>query len=555
MSRDKGTVDDKNFNELVERWRTASSDERDTFYRERLWPELKKRFKSISGYEQPEILLSLVGTSPEPVILTILALAPRRVHFICSTETERQLRFIVSETGLQPDQYDKTILKGIETGEVYQGFNELLNRYQGRKLACDITGGKKAMVVGAALISFLKNIPCYYVDPREYLADLRRPRPGSEEIVQLSNPYQVFRSVEEELADKLYNCGSYQPASEIYNTLCRKIPDPRKCHVKALVSSSYGEWFEFRFRSAYNFLSEAVNCAEQYRLFMDHVPRWKEQMEFLKPLTEDDRNKYYELLKKEEYRRSALISLAVKAQIALEISAIIKAGGDNANFIADLWKSLPTELKPKEDDQAVLTLFEGNDKHAVLVRTKDLVEAVLGGKYEEFQNEILLGEKSLDKIRKIKGMIKPGLPKTDFDNEIYKLIFDTKQLVGKNETNEHSSIYINSLVLLSLANQIGRKTIIPILSDLISSLPDELKKKLPEGFERFYNSRALATLGLNTDPGIDYTIFEYKKEKEGDSAENRLIRKETTAHYAIQEFLKYSINGTIREETIIRGSK
>ncbi|MEO0020723.1 MAG: hypothetical protein ABIK48_00915 [candidate division WOR-3 bacterium] len=318
MSRDKGTVDDKNFNELVERWRTASSDERDTFYRERLWPELKKRFKSISGYEQPEILLSLVGTSPEPVILTILALAPRRVHFICSTETERQLRFIVSETGLQPDQYDKTILKGIETGEVYQGFNELLNRYQGRKLACDITGGKKAMVVGAALISFLKNIPCYYVDPREYLADLRRPRPGSEEIVQLSNPYQVFRSVEEELADKLYNCGSYQPASEIYNTLCRKIPDPRKCHVKALVSSSYGEWFEFRFRSAYNFLSEAVNCAEQYRLFMDHVPRWKEQMEFLKPLTEDDRNKYYELLKKEEYRRSALISLAVKAQIALD---------------------------------------------------------------------------------------------------------------------------------------------------------------------------------------------------------------------------------------------
>ena len=256
-----------------------------------------------------------------------------------------------------------------------------------------------------------------------------------------------------------------------------------------------------------------------------------------------------------------------KAQIALELSAIIKAGGDNANFITDLWAAFPAELKPKEDDQAALTIFEGKDKYAVSVRTKDLVEAVLGGKYEEFQKDLLLGEKALDQIKKVRDLLRrddlrssfdrssamsrQSRSKHDFDTMVYDLTKATRKLIEENANGSNNDqIYVNSLVLLSLANQVGRQTIIPILSRLISDVPTEIQERLKARFEGFYQSRALAVLDLK-DTGIDFTVSERTGEKDSN---DRYIRIERTIHYSMTEFVHRSISRTIREETAERGS-
>ncbi|MFA5097986.1 MAG: hypothetical protein WC490_05095 [Candidatus Margulisiibacteriota bacterium] len=256
-----------------------------------------------------------------------------------------------------------------------------------------------------------------------------------------------------------------------------------------------------------------------------------------------------------------------KAQIALELSAIIKAGGDNAKFITDLWAAFPAELKPKEDDQAALTIFEGKDKYAVSVRTKDLVEAVLGGKYEEFQKDLLLGEKALDQIKKVRDLLrrddlrssfdrssamsKQSRSKHDFDTMVYDLTKATRKLIEENaDGSNNDQIYVNSLVLLSLANQVGRQTIIPILSRVISDVPEEIQKRLEARFEGFYQSRALAVLDLK-DTGIDFTVSERTGEKDSNQ---RYIRIERTTHYSMTEFVHRSISRTIREETADGGS-
>ena len=140
-------------------------------------------------------------------------------------------------------------------------------------------------------------------------------------------------------------------------------------------------------------------------------------------------------------------------------------------------------------------------------------------------------------------MSRQSRSKHDFDTKFYDLIKATRTLIEEN--GDKDKIYINSLVLLSLANQVGRQTIIPILSRVISDVPTEIQDRLKARFEGFYRSRALAVLDLK-DTGIDFTFSERTREKD---ANNRYIRREVRAHYSMTEFVHRSINRTIREET------
>ncbi len=267
-----------------------------------------------SDFERPGVLLMLVGTSPEPLVISIKKLRPQRVHFICTADSEKFIDRVVAGTGLQPSQFDKTLLKGFETQETYRAVKTLSERYSGQTLALDITGGKKAMVAGAALAGFLCELPVYYVDFREFDPEKRRPKPGSEFVARLANPYSVFGSIEESHADKLFNSGDYRGAELLYEALCSRIPDPRGCEVKRLASVAYAAWADFAFADAHRSLTEAVDRARQYGLLEPQRRLWEQQLAVLNPLKADKRERYYELLKDRSYFEAAALSLAARAE-------------------------------------------------------------------------------------------------------------------------------------------------------------------------------------------------------------------------------------------------
>jgi len=264
--------------------------------------------------ERPEVLLMLVGTSPEPLIISIGKLRPERVHFICTTDSEKYIDRVVSESKLVPSQTDKTVMTGLETQETYGAVKDLRGRYSGKVMALDITGGKKAMVAGATLAGFLLDLPVYYVDFREFDPEKRRPKPGSEFLARLPNPYSVFGSVEEAHADSLFAAGDYRAAELLYGALCRRVPDPRCCEVKRLVSAAYVAWDDFAFAQAHGLLTSAVEKARQYGCYDTQQMAWARQLELLGHLKDDARDRYYELLKGNDYFESAAVSLVVKAE-------------------------------------------------------------------------------------------------------------------------------------------------------------------------------------------------------------------------------------------------
>ena len=64
-----------------------------------------------------------------------------------------------------------------------------------REYYVDITGGKKSMVASAAI--FARDYDCnlLYVDYDEYLPELRRPLPGTEDLLLVYSPYKNLPDV------------------------------------------------------------------------------------------------------------------------------------------------------------------------------------------------------------------------------------------------------------------------------------------------------------------------------------------------------------------------
>ena len=69
--------------------------------------------------EKIEYLILSVGTSYEPLVLTISLLKPQKILFLCTKETERYLEKIVRYCGLQAGNNQKTIVSETDPSVIY----------------------------------------------------------------------------------------------------------------------------------------------------------------------------------------------------------------------------------------------------------------------------------------------------------------------------------------------------------------------------------------------------------------------------------------------------
>ena len=251
------------FDALVEKWEKMDYNSFDdkkaasTFYDEYIFPFVKETFinnpKNRPNKEYDGLILPL-GYSPEPLILSILAIKPERVGLLYTNETEKLLPRIQGETALTLDQLDKLKIDGSSTVDVYKAIMELYEKWERPKnVAVDITGGKKSMVGGAAMAGAVLSADIFYVDNTKFTHG--KPEPCSEYLNLLDNPYTVFGDLEVEKARDLYNRHDYTGASRIFDQLAKQVGNPDLIMVYeayGLLCAIYEAWDNLDFENVIN---------------------------------------------------------------------------------------------------------------------------------------------------------------------------------------------------------------------------------------------------------------------------------------------------------------
>lgn len=188
------------------------------------------------------MILSL-GTSFEPLVLSIMTLQPDKVCFLCTDASRKYLDPVIHFTGLPPSRYEVRRVDKDNPLQIYQAIKEVYQEWgQPQNIAVDFTGGTKSMSGGSAMAGGLIGADMVYVASSNYLANLRRPFPGSEHLEFIPNPYQVFGDLEEERALKLMVQYDYSGARRIFENLEKQVPDPRRYSVLSLLCRAYEAW-------------------------------------------------------------------------------------------------------------------------------------------------------------------------------------------------------------------------------------------------------------------------------------------------------------------------
>ncbi|WP_419486719.1 hypothetical protein [Chryseobacterium bernardetii] len=158
-------------------------------YFEKLFAAVIDSFSYKNGSRIPKggTLFSVLGFSPEPIILTAKAIQPDS-HIVFTTNNQK-----VDNSYLEKfleSNYELIYLNDESFESMYRAMKEQLVLNPNSQITIDITGGKKSMVASASI--FGKDYGCriVYVDFSEYIKDLRKPMPGSEILNEVYNPFK-----------------------------------------------------------------------------------------------------------------------------------------------------------------------------------------------------------------------------------------------------------------------------------------------------------------------------------------------------------------------------
>lgn len=153
-------------------------------YFDKLFDEIIEIFENNLDWqiEPIDVLFSVLGFTPEPIILAARALKPKKhiiIHDKSVAYNKDNNDFLPK---FLPEGFEKIELKDESFETIYDTLKEQMAFNEGKSYAINITGGKKSMVASASIFARDFNSTIIYVDYDEYDSDLRRPMPGTERM-------------------------------------------------------------------------------------------------------------------------------------------------------------------------------------------------------------------------------------------------------------------------------------------------------------------------------------------------------------------------------------
>ncbi len=165
------------------------------FYFRNILPAVVAHHQQNSGITLPcELLVSLMGLSPETTVLATTFVRPRRLQILASQNSSRYctqcIDFLVQHELLTRESIGVCIIDPIDHQKLYAVLLDELGRTSGSRLV-DLTGGKKIMSAVAGHAAWSLGLPVCYLESRAYNEQTRRPKPGSEELMILNPPKRI----------------------------------------------------------------------------------------------------------------------------------------------------------------------------------------------------------------------------------------------------------------------------------------------------------------------------------------------------------------------------
>ena len=262
----------KNLQQYTEEWMQLERKtleqrkEAELFYDENLMKLIEEEFIRSNRNkvtEKVDYLIISVGTSYEPLVLSIRLFQPQKILFLYTDLTETILNKIVSYCELDMTSFQKRRVHETNPIDIYREIKHAYLEWgRPQKLYIDFTGGTKSMSAAAAMAGAVIDVQMVYVGTSNYLADFRKPYPGSETLFYIDNPLSIFGDLEVEKAMVLFAQNNYSAAREKLEVLKEQIPDPnlrQQLNFAWLLASMYERWDALEFVPAY----EAALSLEQ----------------------------------------------------------------------------------------------------------------------------------------------------------------------------------------------------------------------------------------------------------------------------------------------------
>ena len=207
-----------------------------------------------------DVGIFLVGFSSIPIVLSIAEIQPcQEIYFIHSEDTRRKCDEITNRLTemlqappspfnplIDPASVASLIARIPSAGSAnrreittpsdpvstFQEIKDIIDSVRDRlgndaRIALDLTGGKKTMIGGGftagSIYSVAPKCDMIYVDSLVYNPDLGAPKPGTEFLTQLKNPYDVYNVQSVGQAEELFYEHNYEAAMHLWDEIEKKL--------------------------------------------------------------------------------------------------------------------------------------------------------------------------------------------------------------------------------------------------------------------------------------------------------------------------------------------
>jgi len=252
-------------NELTQYWQNmdrsteAHRQAAEEYYKKEMMPILIDYFvkkNSKPEYKCDALILTL-GTSYEPLVFSILTLKPGKVMILYTNETQHLLDDVFEFTKLRPSQFTTTKVDFENPLELYKEIKNIYEKWgKPQNIYVDFTGGTKSMSAGCAMAGVAIKAKLVYI-AGEYIKLLRKPKPGSERLVFIDDPYTVFGDFDKERAISLFNSMDYLSAYRAFDDLDQRVVTKEYSALKYL-SKAYESWDSLDFDGAISNMSKCI---------------------------------------------------------------------------------------------------------------------------------------------------------------------------------------------------------------------------------------------------------------------------------------------------------
>ena len=280
-------------------------------------------------FEEVEYLILSVGTSYEPLVLSISLFCPKKILFMYTEKVEQTIDKVVDFCALPSSAYQKVMVSEVNSLDIYRKIKEVYLRWKTpKRIYIDFTGGTKVMSAAAAMVGAVIDLQLIYVGSDNYLIDFRKPSPGSETLYYINNPYAVFGDFEIEKAMQLFGQYDYSGAKEKLEELREKVPDPvirQQLRFSYLLAAAYEHWDALEFTEAYQNMDALVTELRRdvrvnfHFLLMDCIGILKEQLDILDALKEIQKlfrsKNHMAVLRQQEYIVPLMFTMQTNALI------------------------------------------------------------------------------------------------------------------------------------------------------------------------------------------------------------------------------------------------